>query len=759
MHEYNKSAFTRYTVSITSVLAAFLLRLLLLPFLGDETPFITFFPAVAISALYGGLGPGLVSILLSALTAGCFIMSPPLSLSHTSRSDLMQIFIFVLMSGFIYWLSIQRKNSEENLRRKEHWFRSLIEHSADSVSVIDKDNNILYVSPASLAVEGYKPEELIGRNGIENTHPDDLTVIETTVRKLLDNPGKPIPVLWRRKHKNGKWIWLEGTAINLLNDPVVKGIVTNYRDVTERKRAEDALKNVSAQLEAVFNSMQGGVVVTDMAGNFILVNEAEAKICGFQSVEDMKKNLSYFAEIFELRHPDKELLPVEEWPLSKILRGESIRDWELLGKRLDTGQEWFFSYSGEPVFDAEGKQSLAVVITRDITVRKRTEEALTVSEGKLLQSQKMDAIGQLAGGVAHDFNNMLTVIIGYCNLLLLQLPANDSVRNYVNEILKAGERATSLTSQLLAFSRQQVLEPKIVNLNEVVKSIEKMLRRLIGEDIALTATLNPSISNVKVDPGQIEQAIVNLAVNARDSMPHGGKLTIETSDVELVNGDWQYEFEYKNGRYVNLTITDTGHGMTPETKSHIFEPFFTTKMKGKGTGLGLSTVYGIVKQSGGYITVYSEIGMGSVFKLYFPIVEDEATVTVSPEHRVIESGDETILLVEDNDEVRNIAKLILETNGYNVLETDRGHKAAEIYSTYEGAIHLVVTDVVMPEMSGRRLAEILREKHKAVKILFMSGYTDDAVLRHGIITEHEAFLHKPFSPAMLLEKVREVLEA
>jgi nitrogen-specific signal transduction histidine kinase len=377
---------------------------------------------------------------------------------------------------------------------------------------------------------------------------------------------------------------------------------------------------------------------------------------------------------------------------------------------------------------------------------------------KIRHARRLEAIGQLAGGIAHDFNNLLTVILGYSDMLLTRVPKDNSY-SLVASIKNAGERAASLTRQLLAFSRKQVLELKIVSLNEIVTNIEKILRRLIGEDILLTTGLSPAISQVKVDPGQIEQVIINLAVNARDAMPQGGQLIIETSDVVFNETTRPPYSSIEPGRYTELSVTDSGCGIAPEIKERIFEPFFTTKEVGKGTGLGLATVFGIVKQSEGYLEVESEIGAGTTFKIYFPAIESKTSAkSLEDGLETATAGSETILLVEDEDAVRAIAKLALEMHGYQVLEACGGNQAISVATGYAGRIDLLITDVVMPEMSGRQLAELLHEKFPTLKVLFMSGYMDDAILRHGISTATEAFLQKPFSPVSLANKARLLLD-
>ena len=390
--------------------------------------------------------------------------------------------------------------------------------------------------------------------------------------------------------------------------------------------------------------------------------------------------------------------------------------------------------------------------------RQEAEEALRKSEEQLRQWQRVEAIGRLAGGVAHDFNNLLMTILGCSELLLRDFDPQDPRREEVEEIRRAAQRATSLTHQLLAFGRRQVLQPQVLGLNEIVENMNRMLRRLIGEDIQFLTILTPGLWPVKVDPGQIEQVIMNLVVNARDAMPDGGRLTIETANVNLDAEYARRHIAVKPGAYVMLAVTDTGCGMDVVTRSHLFEPFFTTKEKGKGTGLGLSMVYGIIKQSGGNIWAYSEIGKGSTFKMYLPKVE-EAVRSYKPKEPipVIARGTETILLVEDEEAVRTMICRVLQGSGYRILEARHGKEALEICRQHTGPIHLMVTDVIMPQMSGRELAEQLAPARPEMKVLFMSGYPDNAIVHHGVLESGTAFLQKPFTLNALENKVREVL--
>jgi nitrogen-specific signal transduction histidine kinase len=408
-------------------------------------------------------------------------------------------------------------------------------------------------------------------------------------------------------------------------------------------------------------------------------------------------------------------------------------------------------------------ETVLAQIARDPRLPKQSEEALRRSEEQLRQAQKMEAVGQLAGGVAHDFNNLLTIIRGYSDLLLNGiLGPDDAARDAVREIRNAAERATELTRQLLAFSRRQVLAPRVFVLNSVIHEMDKMLRRLIGEDIQLTSRLAPDLGMVKADPGQIEQVLLNLAVNARDAMPRGGHLTIETANVQLDENYTRTHVEVQPGPFVMLAVTDTGCGMDAATQARIFEPFFTTKGPDKGTGLGLATVYGIVKQSGGSIYVYSEVGRGTSFKVYLPRHEEVPAASKDanfiPRTERGSQGQETLLIVEDDNSVRALTRTVLRSYSYDVIEAADADDALRCVSQQARPIHLLVTDLVMPGMSGRELAERLKAVRPEMKVLYVSGYTDDAVVRHGLLEAEVAFLQKPFTPSALASKVREVLD-
>jgi PAS domain S-box-containing protein len=495
----------------------------------------------------------------------------------------------------------------------------------------------------------------------------------------------------------------------------------------------------------LFEESKDAIFIITPDGKIVDANPAAVELSSYSSWEEL-----LHVDVTPYLHTFPGTLDQVE---QSLVQQGFVKDFEFVIKRRD-GRKLTVLGSITAVRDENGDLTAYQGIIRDITERKQLE-------AQLHQSQKMEAIGRLAGGVAHDFNNLLTVIKGYAGLLLsLQPDESNQQSKDIEQIMQAAEQAATLTRQLLAFSRQQPLQPKIINLNQVMIYLEKMLRRLIGEDIDLTTMLADELGQVKADPGQIEQVIMNLAVNARDAMPQGGKLTVETANIELDESYARHYVDVTPGTYVMLAVSDTGQGMNEEVQSHIFEPFFTTKEPGHGTGLGLATVHGIVKQSNGHISVYSEPGQGTVFKIYLPQVKNPLELT-QPDLPLTTSleGRETILLVEDNEMVRQLVQQVLDKNGYRVLVAHNGEAAIQVCKMDETPIQLLVTDVIMPGgMNGYEVAKLLTSFYPAMKVLYMSGYADEAIVRHGILEEGTAFLQKPFTPKILAQKVREVLD-
>jgi len=510
----------------------------------------------------------------------------------------------------------------------------------------------------------------------------------------------------------------------------------------ERKQAEEALRESERKYRQLVDLAQEGIWVVDAQNITTFVNPRMAAILGYTAGEMLGRSLFSFM--------DERGVEIAEANGERHKQGISEQhDLEFLRK---DGTRVLTIMATSPIMDEAGHYAGALAVVADITERRRLEE-------QLRQAQKMEAIGRLAGGIAHDFNNLLTVITGYGQMVHSGLAETNPLRADMTEVLKAGERATALTKQLLAFSRRQVLDARVLDLNDVIEGSAKMLRRLIGEDVNLTLELAPTLGGVKADPSQIEQVLLNLAANARDAMPTGGTLFISTANVSLDAGAPGRLPDAPAGPYVMLAVSDTGHGLSPEVREHLFEPFFTTKDHGKGTGLGLSTVYGIVRQSGGEIHVYSELGRGTTFKVYLPRVE--APRMVAPAERVtaLPRGHETILVVEDQVEVRELTVRVLRSLGYNVLQVSRGAEALEVVAGQSAPLHLLLTDVVMPEMGAVELVEQLRQKQRLPKVLYMSGYTDDIVVRHGITESGVPFIQKPFSVEALAQKVRQVLDS
>jgi PAS domain S-box-containing protein len=627
----------------------------------------------------------------------------------------------------------EKKRAEEALRLTQF----SVEHASDAIFWMDPQGRLLYVNEAACRSLGWSREELLSLS-----IPDIDPLVTKDVWGAnweADKARGSVVLETQHKTKQGRVFPVEVTA-NYLEFGGKEYSFAFARDITERKRAEAE----HVRLVTAIEQSAEAVMITTTSGEIEYVNPAFTRITGFTREEALGQN----PRILKSGNQDPALYQ-ELW--ATVLEGKTWHG-ELVNRRKD-GSLYNEQMNIAPVRGEGGEVTHFIATKQDITARKELEQ-------RFVQAQKMEAVGRLAGGVAHDFNNLLTVINGYAQILTQRSPAKDPRRGLFEEIQMAGERAASLTRQLLAFSRRQVMEPKVLDLSSVLANTEKMLRRLIGEDIELATKLQPGLGRVKVDPGQIEQVIMNLAVNARDAMPQGGKFIIETANVEV---DEDYARSHKPmtpGKYVVVSVRDTGCGMDLATQAHIFEPFFTTKAKGKGTGLGLATVYGIVKQSGGFIWVYSEPGQGAAFKIYFPCVEEAAPAAQPAKARRPSKQTkvkETILVVEDEIGVRSLVCETLKSKGYKTLAAEGAAEALRIAKQHTKPIHLLLTDVVMPLTGGKELATRLATLHPESKVLCMSGYTDDAVVRHGILDGSTPLLQKPFLPNTLLLKVREVL--
>ncbi|HVB85394.1 MAG TPA: PAS domain S-box protein [Candidatus Dormibacteraeota bacterium] len=630
----------------------------------------------------------------------------------------------------------------KQLLRREELFHLISENAADMIAVVDMEGRRIFNSMSYQRALGYLPAELEASSAYEQIHPDDRERVKKAAEEApLSGIGQRLE--YRFRHKNGAWVVLESTSSVIRNaEGQPEKLVVVNRDITERKRAEEALRCSELEFRSVVEYAPYGIYRASTDGVILQVNPALQKMLGYEPGDLLNKNLG--RDIFRY--------DAEYHRLSETLnRAEQIKDIEVEWIRQD-GSPITVRCSGRRTNDEDGSPAYFEVFAEDVTEKRTLERQLRMA-------QKMEAIGRLSGGIAHDFNNLLGVIIGYAGVLRKALAANDSLREHALEIEKAGQRAASLTKQLLAFSRQQLLTPVVLDLNALFSDLESMLPRLLGEDITISMSLSPELASIKADRSQIEQVILNLAVNARDAMPTGGRLDIETANINL---DQAYTWNHPGseaGSYVLLTMTDTGTGMDPETLPHIFEPFFTTKETGKGTGLGLATVYGVVKQSNGYIWVDSVPGEGTSFQIYLPRYTGEAPIE---EHETVPEkslrGSETILLVEDAEPLRKLAQTFLEGSGFRVISARSGEEALEQVAQYRGAFDLLLTDVVMPGINGRALAERLLPRQPGMKVLYMSGYNDTFVAGRGVLEPGIHLLHKPFTEEVLLGKVREVLD-
>lgn len=639
----------------------------------------------------------------------------------------------------------ERRQAVEALCASEEQVRLLLDSTAEGIYAADLHGTCTLANRASSLILGYdSPADLLGKNMhalIHHTRADGTPYPGTNCRAYVAfRKGEGVHVdseiLWK---KDGTSFPAEYWSFPMRRDGRSIGLVITFVDITERKRTEEDLRLSAAIVEAT----EDAVIGMSLDGTILAWNPSAERIYGYSAAEVIGKPISIVIP------PERQHVPIEV--RNRVRRGEVVTPFESFALRKDR-KRIQISLSFSPLKDKKGDVVGFSSIVRDITHDKQLAEMFR-------QAQKMEAVGRLAGGVAHDFNNILAVILGYGEMFLDRSDLDPGLLKHVEEIMKAAERGATLTRQLLAYSRQQVLEPTILSLNNIITDMLKMLRRLIGEDVRIRTSLDSSLAAVEADRGQIEEVIMNLAVNSRDAMPYGGTLTFETSNVDLDEVYAQLHPPLVAGQYVLLSVADTGVGMDPETKARAFEPFFTTKERDKGTGLGLSTVYGVVKQSRGFIWVYSELGQGTVFKVYLPrAVESVATTPSIPVASGSLQGTETILLVEDQEELRVLTRMLLEKNGYTVIDAPNGLRALEISSQYPNPIHLLLSDVVMPEISGRMLAKRMTEIRHDLRVLYMSGYTGNFLSQDERFDAGAILVQKPFTRRTLLWKVREALD-
>lgn len=645
--------------------------------------------------------------------------------------------------------AIQEKRARIERERTANQIRKLslaIDQSPASVLITDTNGVIEYVNRTFERVTGHKAHDAVGRT--------------PSILKSGQNPPEVYAELWKtiragrvwrgelvNRRRTGEMYW-DSVSISPMYDS--SGVMTNFlaiqEDVTERRQTEAALREREERFRQLAENMEEVFFILDAQFRETLyISPAYEQIWG-RSCQSLYANPRSFLESVVAEDQERLLESV-----ATIQRGVDPGKTEFRIAQPGGQTRWVLAHA-VPIRNHRGEVYRISGVALDITERRVLEE-------QFRQAQKMEAVGRLAGGVAHDFNNLLTIIMSYTSMMLEDIGERDPRRADLEQVSKAASDAASLTRQLLAFSRQQVILPRLVVVEDVVRGMEKMLRRLLTENVELVTVLSAEPSTILIDPGQLDQVIMNLVVNATDAMPHGGRLTIETSAVDLDEAYAASHWPAIPGRFAMLAVTDTGLGMDEATRARIFEPFFTTKELGKGTGLGLATVYGIVKQSGGFIWVYSEPGQGATFKIYFPLAESNASSAEPIATPVaVPRGSETILLVEDAAAVRHAARSVLERYGYRVIEAANGSAALSAIAQHDTAIQLLLTDLVMPGMSGRQLAEQLAPRYPELRVLYMSGYTDDSVIRNGLLTADIPYLQKPFAPEVLVRKVREVLD-
>jgi two-component system cell cycle sensor histidine kinase/response regulator CckA len=738
----------RYSIAVLILVAIIGVQSLLLAYsikISFTVPII--FGLVA-TAWYADLGPGLV---LALLIAGISAFSERGAVDESTIQWATRHISNLGLLVFIVWVIAERRQvsgkmseTEERSRlEREEQFRRFFELGNVGMAIIAPDRKFVELNQEICTLLGYSRDELRALKWPDVTHRDDRELDPGHFESVLSGDKDAYSLEKRLVRKDGS-ILNASISVKAIRgaDGSLQNAILVVQDVTTRAMAEQALRSSEERYRDLIENAHDIIYTHDLDGNYTSMNAAVEYITGYTPEEALGMNIR------DIIMPDE--LPRVTDMIRRKLQGERVTNYEL-DIRAKDGRTITVEVNTRIVY-RDGNPVAIQGIARDITGRKNLEE-------QLIQAQKLESVGRLAGGIAHDFNNMLTAINGYSDLALRKVAPEDPIRGYLEEIKKAGERSALLTNQLLAFSRRQILHPQMITINDVINDTMNMLKRVIGEDIDLVTQLKPTVGSIKFDPGQLSQVLMNLAVNARDAMPDGGKLTIETSNIFIDPNYASTHVGLLPGAYVLLSVSDTGTGMSPEIQEQIFEPFFTTKAVGKGTGLGLATVYGIVRQSGGGIFVYSEEGHGTTFKIYIPRVADEQTdetqTEASPKLAI---GSETILLVEDEDIVRSLSRQVLEACGYHVIEARDGIEALEILEKNDMAIDLLITDVIMPRMGGRELSERLRLAKPQLPILFASGYTDEAVVRHGVLDSNINFLQKPFTLDDVARKVRDLLD-
>jgi len=747
--------FQRYLIVLATLITGCGLAAILLHTFGDKARLVVSLlgDVVFLGAAWIGYGPG---ILVLALIR--FVVPGILYPDKVSQIDLGQFGLLSVLSILVSRVSSSKRQKEASLKhwgdelerrvrertlalqRNEErlaWLAAMVESSEDAIFGATQDGVITSWNRGAETLYGYQSGEIVGRS-IAVLAPSELGGDLFAILARIRNGDIILHFDTLRLHQDGRRIF-----VSLTSSPVrdfqrnIQGASIIARDITAQCRAQQALEDSEHRYRLLFENNPQPMWVCDQETlAFITVNETAVRTYGYTKEEFLRMTLN-------------DLLPTADTPKRLVSTAAPISGFNVEG-------QWHHLKGNGDVINVEvaahlllfGNRPAFLVLATDVTERIRLEE-------QFRRAQRLESVGRLAGGVAHDFNNLLTVINGYAEMLLGRPTANPSLTTGLKQILEAGERAAGLTQQLLAFSRQQIIQPTVINLTTVVAETETMLRRLIGEDVELITRLSPDLGHVLADPGQIQQIVMNLAINSRDAMPNGGTLHIETGNVALDEGHQIEGPQVRPGPYVMLAVTDTGSGMSPEIRGRIFEPFFTTKEIGKGTGLGLATVYGMVTQAGGGIWVYSEPERGTTFKIYLPQTEERVS-PITPVIQIDVHGNETILVVEDQVEVRTLAVDGLAGFGYSVHGASTGKEALAFCHEFAGNIDLLITDVVMPDLNGREVARQVVQLQPNARILFVSGYTDDVIAHRGVLDAGVEYLQKPFTPNSLARRVREI---